>query len=183
MKKERFTRNEFDRSRSLLRSFVSDFHFGLFEALEKIEDLRCIVDEDEDTGDVFYCFIKHYNEYTQRVALRELLKSEVEAFIFEEFQWSIIDANYRSKICLRFQINDNFSVLSLSEPDSVYLLLVYLKRDILAFEHFDIHPMSKISLVFLDADGDLSAPYSSEEFEIFQPVLFYYLMKNGLLQS
>ena len=180
MKKERFTRKEFENSERLLRSFISEFHYSLFEALEKIEDLRCIVEEDEDTGDVFYCFIKHYGEYTQRVAFREMLLSEVETFIFEEFQCSIIDYNYRSKISLLFQINDYFNILSLSMAESVCFLLDCLERDVHTFEYFDIHPMSNIFLVYPDEYGDFS-PYSLEEFEELQPTLFCFLKKNGLL--
>lgn len=181
MQKERFTRKEFDRSRCLLRSFVSEFHFGLFEALEKIEDLRCIVEGDEETGDVFYCFIKNYGTYTQRLASRVMSRFDVEAFISEDFQWTIIDFNCRSKVSLCFQFNDFFNVLSLSMAESVYLLLSYIERDINTFEYFNFHPMSKISLVFLDEDGKFSSAYSLEEFEEIQPVLFYYLRNYGLL--
>ena len=180
MQKERFTRKEFDESRSLLRSFVSEFQFGLFEALEKIEDLRCIVDEDEETGDVFYCFIEGYGRYIQRVSCREMALSAVEAFIFEAFQWSVVNSSFRENVALSFSYYGYSNSLSLSMPDFVKLLLDYLERDFNAFHSFDFHPFSKISLISINKDDGFFA-YSDEEFEELHPVLYYYLRKNGLL--
>lgn len=180
MQKERFTKREFDYSRALLRSFVSEFHFGLFEALEKIEDLRCIVEEDEDTGDVFYCFIEGYGRYVQRVSCREMSLSAVEAFIFEAFKWSLVNSSFRENVALSFSYYGYSNALTLSMPDFVDLLLSYFKRDFNAFQSFDFHPFSKISLISFGKDDSLTF-YSDEEFEEIHPVLYYYLRKNGLL--